>query len=110
MRMGSGSEPKRIEGTPKNTRRRERSQWLSTCVSVDAVSQGLLHLVSSLGYGGVAFLMFVESIVLPVPGELIMAFAGFMTTRGQLSLPGAIIAGTIGELLGGLPWYLAGRL
>jgi membrane protein DedA with SNARE-associated domain len=52
--------------------------------------------------------MAVENIVLPIPSELIMPFAGFKTARDQMTLLGVIIAGTVGSVLGGLPLYYAG--
>ncbi len=66
------------------------------------------HLVNSFNYWGVAILMAVENVVLPIPSELIMPFAGFRTERGQMTLLGVIIAGTVGSVLGGLPLYYAG--
>jgi LPXTG-motif cell wall-anchored protein len=66
------------------------------------------HLVNSLSYWGVGILMAVENIVLPIPSELIMPFAGFKTERGPMTLLGVIIAGTVGSVLGGLPLYYAG--
>ncbi len=68
----------------------------------------IFHLVNSLNYWGVATLMAVENVVLPIPSELIMPLAGFETARGRLSFVGVIIAGTVGSVLGGLPLYYAG--
>jgi membrane protein DedA with SNARE-associated domain len=68
----------------------------------------IFHLVTSLNYWGVAILMAVENVVLPIPSELIMPLAGFETVSGRLSLLGVITAGTIGSVLGGLPLYYAG--
>ena len=67
------------------------------------------HLVTSMSYLGVAILMAVENVVLPIPSEVIMPFAGFKTERGPMTLLGVIIAGTVGSVLGGLPFYYAGR-
>ena len=68
----------------------------------------IFHLVTSLNYWGVAILMAVENVVLPIPSELIMPLAGFETASGRLSLLGVIAAGTIGSVLGALPLYYAG--
>jgi LPXTG-motif cell wall-anchored protein len=68
----------------------------------------IIHLVTSLNYWGVAILMAVENVVLPIPSELIMPLAGFQTASGRLSLFGVIAAGTVGSVLGGLPLYYAG--
>jgi membrane protein DedA with SNARE-associated domain len=68
----------------------------------------ITHLVNSLSYWGVAILMAVENVVLPIPSELIMPLAGFKTARDQMTLLGVIIAGTVGSVLGALPLYYAG--
>jgi len=68
----------------------------------------IIHLVNSLNYWGVAILMAVENIILPIPSELIMPLAGFKTTRDQMTLLGVIIAGTVGSVVGALPLYYAG--
>ena len=66
------------------------------------------HLVFSLNYWGVALLMAIENIVLPIPSELIMPLAGFVTTKGGMTLTGVILFGTVGSVLGGLPLYYLG--
>jgi LPXTG-motif cell wall-anchored protein len=68
----------------------------------------IIHLVTSLNYWGVAFLMALENVVLPIPSELIMPLAGFETVSGRLSLLGVIASGTVGSVLGGLPLYYVG--
>lgn len=67
------------------------------------------YLVGTLNYWGVAILMAIENVFLPLPSELIMPLAGFETADGRLSLSGVILAGTIGSVLGALPLYYAGR-
>ena len=69
----------------------------------------IAYLVGALNYRGVAILMAIENIFLPLPSELIMPLAGFETANGRLSLSGVILAGTIGSVLGALPLYYAGR-
>ncbi len=64
--------------------------------------------ISHLGYPGVALLMFVENIFPPIPSEVIMPLAGFVAARGELNLALVILAGTLGSVLGALPWYYAG--
>ncbi len=66
------------------------------------------NLVGALNYWGVAILMAIENIFLPLPSELIMPLAGFLTANGSMSLSGVIIAGTIGSVLGALPLYYTG--
>ncbi len=68
----------------------------------------LLHIIRSLRYEGIGILMFLESIILPLPGELFMGFGGFLSGRRVMTFLGVVIAGTIGEVLGALPWYYIG--
>lgn len=65
--------------------------------------------MTSLGYPGVALLMFLENIFPPIPSELIMPLAGFTAGTGQLSFVGVVLAGALGSLLGQLPLYYLGR-
>ncbi len=67
-------------------------------------------LMDSLGAFGIALLMFLENIFPPIPSELIMPLAGYQAAIGQMSMVTVILAGTIGSLLGIIPWYYAGKL
>jgi membrane protein DedA with SNARE-associated domain len=69
----------------------------------------IVGLVSSMGIYGVALLMAIENVVLPLPSELIMPLAGFAASRGRMSLAGVIIGGTVGSVLGALPLYYLAR-
>jgi membrane protein DedA with SNARE-associated domain len=69
----------------------------------------IAHLVGALNYWGVAILMAIENVFLPLPSELIMPLAGFLTAKSSMTLTGVIIAGTVGSVLGALPLYYAGR-
>jgi membrane protein DedA with SNARE-associated domain len=66
-------------------------------------------LIGALNYWGIAILMAIENVFLPLPSELIMPLAGFETVSGRLGLSGVILAGTVGSVLGALPFYFAGR-
>jgi membrane protein DedA with SNARE-associated domain len=66
-------------------------------------------LVERGSYWGIALLMLLENVFPPIPSELIMPLAGFTAARGDLSLLGVIVAGSIGSLAGALLWYGIGR-
>ena len=68
------------------------------------------NLMSSLGYPGIAFLMFLENVFPPIPSELIMPLAGFTSLQGELSFLGVVIAGMVGSVAGALPLYYLGRV
>ncbi|MEB3218601.1 MAG: DedA family protein [Nostocales cyanobacterium 94392] len=70
----------------------------------------ITNIISSLGYVGIALLMFLENLFPPIPSELIMPLAGFTATQGKLNLQFVILAGTLGSVVGALPWYYIGKL
>lgn len=65
--------------------------------------------MEKLGPFGIALLMFLENVFPPLPSELIMPLAGYHATRGDMSIFIVVAAGTVGSLLGTLPWYYLGR-
>jgi len=69
----------------------------------------LAELISKGGYPGIVLLTFLETIFPPLPSELFMPLAGYVASRGTLSLPGVIVAGTLGSLTGAWFWYAVGR-
>ncbi|MGB7251177.1 MAG: DedA family protein [Phormidesmis sp.] len=66
------------------------------------------HMVTVFGYWGIAFMMFLENLIPPIPSELIMPLAGFAASRGEMNLQVAIAFGSAGSLLGALLWYYVG--
>lgn len=82
---------------------------LLTLASVtDSLVTLATHLIGTLGLGGVA-LMTLTSGVIGVPGtEPTMLFAGFDVYQGNLTLPGIIIAGVIGDVAGACIAYSIG--
>ncbi len=74
------------------------------------VTNFITQWVTSGGILLVFLLMAAESCGVPFPSELIMPFAGFLAAQGHISLAGAILAGTIGNVAGSLVAYgLAAR-
>lgn len=69
----------------------------------------VMRMIQAGGPAGIAFLMFLENVFPPIPSELIMPLAGFMTSQKKLSFLGVVLAGTIGSVLGALPLYWLGR-
>ncbi len=65
--------------------------------------------IATLGYGGVALLMAIESACIPLPSEIIMPFAGYLVYTGHFSLHGAALAGAVGCILGSVPAYYLGQ-
>lgn len=69
----------------------------------------ITDLMQSLGYVGIAFLMFLDNIFPPIPSELIMPTAGFISSQGKLNLVLVIIAGSFGSILAACVLYALGH-
>ncbi len=63
-----------------------------------------------LGYAAIALAMLLETVVAPMPAELILPFSGFLVHQGRLELVPVILAGVLGSVLGAWCWYGLGRL
>lgn len=66
--------------------------------------------VAAGGIVGVFALMFLENLFPPIPSEVIMPLAGFAAARGEMSLLGAVLAGTAGTVVGNGVWYELARI
>ncbi len=65
-----------------------------------ALSDAVTELIGDHGVFAVFFLMVLESACLPVPSEVIMLFAGYLVTLDRMTLTEAVLAGTIGNVVG----------
>jgi len=75
------------------------------------LAEFITSFISSLGYGGIFFLMILESALIPIPSEIIMPFSGFLVSSGKLGSVGVILAGSLGNLVGSvITYYLGIRL
>jgi membrane protein DedA with SNARE-associated domain/uncharacterized membrane protein YkvA (DUF1232 family) len=72
------------------------------------VFDSITNIVSQGGYLGIVAMMFAENLFPPIPSELIMPLAGFVAAQGRLNPVLVVLAGTLGSVLGALPWYYAG--
>ncbi len=80
------------------------------------VSELIKHTIAAGGYIGIALLMAVESACIPLPSEVIMPFAGALTTavvassvqRSPMSLGLVALAGAVGCALGSALAYWVG--
>ena len=67
-------------------------------------------LLSNLNYGTIFFLMLLESTVIPVPSELVVAPAAYRSAAGNLDIWLVILFSTLGADAGASINYLAGWL
>jgi len=73
---------------------------------LDGLVEWVTDVVETLGYGGVAFLVALESVFPPIPSEIVLPLAGFVAGRGDASFPGMVVAATVGSIVGA--WILYG--
>ena len=52
------------------------------------------------GYPGIAFLMAIESSIIPFPCEIIVPPAGYLAAQGKMSIGGVLAASVVGSLAG----------
>jgi membrane protein DedA with SNARE-associated domain len=65
-------------------------------------------IILTMGYPGIAIVMFAENIFTPIPSELVMPFAGFLVADGKMSMVWALASATVGVLAGALVIYYVG--
>lgn len=76
---------------------------------ISAFGTWLDGILSHLGYAEIAFLMALESTLVPIPSEVVMIPAGYRAARGELDPWLATLAGGGGSLVGACFNYIMGR-
>ncbi len=74
-----------------------------------AIGQFIIHLISLFGYAGIIIAMAFESMITPLPSELIMPFAGFLVAQGEMNFWIVVAAGTLGSWIGSTISYWIGQ-
>jgi membrane protein DedA with SNARE-associated domain len=74
-----------------------------------ALLNWLVETIGTLGYPGIFLLMAMESSIVPVPSELVMPPAGYLAQQGKMHIGLAILAGTVGSLVGAYANYFAAQ-
>ncbi|MEP6636588.1 MAG: DedA family protein [Acidobacteriota bacterium] len=75
---------------------------------IEILSGLIVAVISALGYFGVLLLMAIESACIPLPSEIIMPFAGYLVSTGQMNFWLVGLAGAVGCVVGSLVAYWAG--
>lgn len=88
------------------------SRWSAEAAAVDDGLSGFTGLVADLivafGEIGVFLLVFIETVIPPIPSELVLTLAGWQSQVGRMSLPLTIAAATLGATIGSLVLYWLG--
>jgi len=75
---------------------------------VELIGSWIIHLIATLGYFGVFFLMTLESALIPIPSEVTMPFSGSLVASGIFNFWLVVLVGTLGNLTGSLLAYWLG--
>ncbi len=68
----------------------------------------ILQIFSDMGYGGILFLMTIESSFIPFPSEIIIPPAAYLASQGEMNVYLVVFFGILGSLLGAIiNYYLA---
>ncbi|TDQ41096.1 DedA family protein [Aureibacillus halotolerans] len=70
----------------------------------------ITDIMEQFGYFGIFLLIAIENIFPPIPSEVILTFGGFMTTQTSMTIPGVVIASTLGSVGGAVVLYGIGVL
>ena len=65
----------------------------------------LVDAIGALGYPGIVALMAIESSIIPLPSELVMAPAGYLAATGRMDAALALACGILGSLIGSYANY-----
>ncbi len=68
----------------------------------------IVAFINSTGYASVFILMILESMIMPVPSEAVMPFAGFLIESGRFTFAGVVFFSTLGSIVGSLISYYMG--
>lgn len=74
------------------------------------MEEAFYEFIDQFGYAAVAALILLENVFPPIPSEVILPLAGFLTTTSDMALPLVVAAATVGSVLGAFVLYGVGRL
>nr|MDA8026985.1 DedA family protein [Actinomycetota bacterium] len=63
-------------------------------------TSGLTNIIATSGIIAVFLLMTAESALIPIPSEVVMPFAGALAASHKMNFILAIVAGTLGNVVG----------
>jgi len=69
----------------------------------------ITQLVSTWGYLGIFVTMTLESMLVPIPSEAVMPFAGFLAYEGKMTIWMTVLVSTLANMLGSIIAYMIGK-
>ncbi len=73
------------------------------------IIEKVVAFISFGGYPSLIALMAMESMILPLPSEAVMPFAGFLISEGKMTFTLVLIYSTLGSILGSILSYFIGK-
>ena len=67
---------------------------------LDGLSGWVADTMAALGAPGVGAMTFLETVFPPIPSEVVLPLAGFLSYQGSINLVAAFVAATLGSVLG----------
>jgi membrane protein DedA with SNARE-associated domain len=75
----------------------------------ETVRLWLESLIHQLGYVGIALITVLETIVPPLPSDMVVPVAGLLVAQGKMTVVGIVVSATIGSLIGASILYGVAR-
>lgn len=72
------------------------------------VASWAVTIMEKVGYLGLGFLVALENVFPPIPSEIVLPLAGFLTGQDKMNFALAVVAATTGSLVGALILYYVG--
>lgn len=80
-------------------------------MTVSNILKELISILQSWGYSGIFILMILESLVIPVPAEIVLIPAGYLAFKGGMSIYLLALVSTLGSLIGSIfSYFLAYKI
>ena len=76
---------------------------------LDSIKVWVENIISTGGYPGLYFVMFLENVFPPIPSEVVLPLAGSLSLTGRFSIPLITIVGMLGSLTGAFLFYGLGK-
>jgi len=76
---------------------------------LDSLKVWVENIISTGGYPGLYFVMFLENVFPPIPSEVVLPLAGSLSLTGRFSIPLITIVGMFGSLTGAFLFYGLGK-
>lgn len=70
----------------------------------------ITDMMEQFGYVGIFLMMTLENLFPPIPSEIVLPFAGFLTTYTNLTIFGVTVVATTGSVIGAIMLYGIGML